>query len=61
MIMDKTQRVMLVVACLVAAAFGVLGVRAAIGYAACHQQVEQIGLGLTPAYDPVTGICTIKL
>lgn len=56
------QAIAIVIGCIVAAIFGIMGIRATIGYVTCHQQVEQIAGGLlTPAYDPITGNCTAHL
>lgn len=52
----------IVVGCLVAAFFGIMGIRATVGYVTCHQQVEEVSGGLlTPFYDPITGNCSVHL
>jgi hypothetical protein len=58
---DGTQIVALVVACVVAAVVGGAGLVTTVRYVRCHQQIDSLGLGLTPAYDPLTGVCTIRL
>lgn len=59
--LDTIQIVAIVLACIVAAVAGIIGMRLTVGYVTCHRQVESLGLGLTPAYDPLTGTCTVRL
>lgn len=59
--MDRVQIGALVLATLVAAALGLFGLRAGIGYVTCHQRIESIGLGLTAAYDPLTNVCAVRV
>jgi hypothetical protein len=59
--MDRIQVAALILAVVVAAVVGVLGIRITVGYVSCHQKIESIGAGLTPAYDPLTDVCTVRI